>query len=210
MIEAGSLPLVATTAWQVLVERAAVKPGDKVLIHAGSGGFGTIAIQLAKHLGASVATTTGTANAALVKSLGADVVVDYKQEDFSKSLRSYDVVVNTLGADVLRKSLAVLKPGGKLISISGPPDPAFAKDIGANWFVRQVARLISAGIRRRAKSAGVDYSFLMVRSDGKQLASIAELVDAGIIRPVIDRMFEFGDAPAAIVQVETGRSAARS
>ena len=136
MEEAASIPLVALAAWQVLIDRANLKKGEKVLIHAGSGGFGTLAIQLAKHIGATVATTTSAANVDLVKSLGADVVVDYRQEDFEKVLSGYDVVVNSLGKDTLEKSLNVLKPGGKLISISGPPDAAFAKESGLNWFVR--------------------------------------------------------------------------
>jgi hypothetical protein len=107
-----------------------LRKGQKVLIHAGSGGVGTFAIQLAKHLGATVATTTSTANAELVKSLGADVVIDYKKQDFEKVLSGYDVVLNSLDGDTLRKSLKVLKPGGKLISISGPPDPDFARNTG--------------------------------------------------------------------------------
>jgi NADPH:quinone reductase-like Zn-dependent oxidoreductase len=206
MVEAALLPLVALTAWQVLVERANLKRGQKVLIHAGSGGVGTIAIQLAKHLGATVATTAGTDNVALVKSLGADVVIDYRKEDFSKRLSGYDVVLNTLGADVLDKSLSVLKTGGKLISISGPPDPAFARQVGANWIVRQVLRLGSASIRRKARKQGVDYSFLFMRADGAQLAKIAKLVDAGVIRPVIDEVFDFDAIPAAMERVESGRS----
>ena len=151
MEEAASIPLVGLTAWQVLVERANLKKGQKVLIHAGSGGVGTFAIQLAKHLGATVATTTSTANVDLVKSLGADIVIDYKKEDFEKVLNGYDVVLNSLGKDTLEKSLSVLKPGGKLISISGPPDAEFAKDIGASWFLQQVMRLLSFGIRKKAK-----------------------------------------------------------
>lgn len=206
MAEAASLPLVALTAWQVLVERAKLKRGQKVLIHAGSGGVGTIAIQLAKHLGASVAATTGTDNVALVKSLGADVVIDYRKEDFATRLSGYDVVLNTLGPDVLEKSLSVLKRGGKLISISGPPDPAFADQIGANWIVRQVLRLASAGIRRKARKQGVDYSFLFMRADGAQLAEIGKLVDAGAIRPVIDQVFAFGAIPAALERVESARA----
>ena len=130
MEEAASIPLVALTAWQALVEKANCKRGEQVLIHAGSGGVGTIAIQLAKHLGALVATTTSSANVALVKSLGADVVIDYKKDDFEKTLRDYDVVLNSLDAQTLDKSLSVLKPGGKLISISGPPDPEFAPGDG--------------------------------------------------------------------------------
>src|SRR5580765_3567711 len=130
MEEAASIPLVALTAWQALVEKAKLKRGDRVLIHAGSGGVGTIAIQLAKHLGALVATTTSSPNVDFVKSLGADVVVDYKKDDFEKTLRDHDAVLNSLDAQTLRKSLNVLKPDGKLISISGPPDPEFAEEMG--------------------------------------------------------------------------------
>ena len=206
MAHAASLPLVALTAWQVLVERAQVKPGHKVLIHAGSGGVGTIAIQLAKHLGASVATTTSTGNVDLVRNLGADVIVDYRKDDFTKVLSGYDVVLNSLGPDVLEKSLSVLKPGGKLISISGPPDPAFGRQIGANWFVRQLLGLLSSKIRTKAERQGVDYSFLFMRADGAQLAEIAKLVDAGTIRPVIDSVFGFAETPAAMARVASGRA----
>ena len=206
MAHAASLPLVALTAWQVLVERAQVKPGHKVLIHAGSGGVGTIAIQLAKHLGASVATTTSTGNVDLVRNLGADVIVDYRKDDFTKVLSGYDVVLNSLGPDVLEKSLSVLKPGGKLVSISGPPDPAFGRQIGANWFVRQLLGLLSSKIRTKAERQGVDYSFLFMRADGAQLAEIAKLVDAGTIRPVIDSVFGFAETPAAMARVASGRA----
>jgi NADPH:quinone reductase-like Zn-dependent oxidoreductase len=130
MEEAASIPLVGLTAWQALIERANLKKGQKVLIHAGSGGVGTFAIQLAKHLGAIVATTTSTANLDLAKRLGADVVIDYRKDDFEQILHDYDVVLNSLEGETLEKSLRVLKPGGKLISISGPPDPDFAKAMG--------------------------------------------------------------------------------
>src|SRR6266853_3873719 len=145
MEEAASIPLVGLTAWQVLIERANLKQGQKVLIHAGSGGVGTFAIQLAKHIGATVATTTSTANVDLVKRLGADVVIDYKKEDFSHVLRDYDVVVNSLDKVTLEKSLRVLKPGGQLISISGPPDAAFARSIGASWIVKLIVPALSYG-----------------------------------------------------------------
>lgn len=191
---------------QVLVERAQVKPGQKVLIHAGSGGVGTIAIQLARHLGATVATTTSTGNTELVRSLGADVIIDYRKDDFTKVLSGYDVVLNTLGPDVLEKSLSVLKPGGKLISISGPPDPAFGHQIGAGWVVRQLLGLLSSKIRTKAKKRGIDYSFLFMRADGAQLAEIAKLINAGTIRPVIDSVFSFDETPAAMERVESGRS----
>ena len=191
MEEAASIPLVGLTAWQALIERANLKKGQKVLIHAGSGGVGTIAIQLAKHLGATVATTTSTANLDLVKSLGADIAIDYKTTDFAKVLRDYDVVLNSLGTETLNKSLEVLKPGGKLISISGPPDPDFAKDQGASWFLRLVMRLLSYGIRKKAKRHRVSYSFLFMRASGEQLSEITSLIDSGVIRPVVDRVFPF-------------------
>jgi len=206
MEEAASIPLVALTAWQVLVERANLRKGQKVLIHAGSGGVGTIAIQLAKHLGAHVATTTSAANADWVKRLGADVVIDYGKDDFEKVLQGYDVVLNSLGADVLEKSLRVLKPGGKLISISGPPDPAFAKDIGASWFLKQVVRLLSYRIRKKANRSGVSYSFLFMKASGDQLREIGSLIDAGAIRPVVDKVFPFASTNEAMAYVDKGRA----
>ena len=178
MEEAASIPLVALTAWQALVERAKLKRGEKILIHAGSGGVGTIAIQLAKHLGALVATTTSSSNVDFVKSLGADVVVDYKKDDFEKTLRDYDAVLNSLDAQTLRKSLNVLKPHGKLISISGPPDPEFADEMGLNWGVKQVMRLLSYRIRKAAKRRRVSYSFLFMKASGDQLREIGRLIDA--------------------------------
>ena len=206
MEEAASIPLVALTVWQALVERANLKKGQKVFIQAGSGGVGTFAIQLAKHLGATVATTTSTANVAFVKSLGADVVIDYKTQDFEDVLRDYDVVLNSQDNKTLEKSLNVLKPGGKLISISGPPDPAFGQEIKAPGFVRLVMRLLSAGVRRKAKSRGIDYSFLFMRANGSQLREITRLFDAGVIRPVLDRVYPFAETNAAMAYVEAGRA----
>ena len=206
MEEAASIPLVGLTAWQVLVERAGLRKGQKVLIHAGSGGVGTFAIQLAKHLGATVATTTSTVNVELVRGLGADVVIDYKKQDFEKVLSGYDVVLNSLDGDTLQKSLDVLKPGGKLISISGPPDPDFAREQGLNWILRQVLRLLSFGIRRKAKARQISYSFLFMRANGGELGQITSLIEAGTIRPVMDRVFPFEATNEAMAYIETGRS----
>lgn len=206
MQEAASIPLVGLTAWQVLIERAKLKKGQKVLIHAGSGGVGTFAIQLAKHLGATVATTTSTANVDLVRSLGADVIIDYKKENFAEVLNGYDVVLNSLGKDTLEKSLKVLKRGGKLISISGPPDLAFAKESGVNWFIQQVMRLLSFGILRKAKRHGISYSFVFMRADGEQLSKITALIESGIVRPVVDRIFPFQDTNEAMGYLAMGRA----
>lgn len=206
MEEAASIPLVGLTAWQALIERANLKSGQKVFIPAGSGGVGTFAIQLAKHLGALVATTTSTANVDWVMRLGADVVIDYRKDDFETILQDYDVVLDTLGGEALEKSLRVLRPGGKLISISGPPDPDFAKDFGLPWILRQAMRLLSYRIRKRARQHHVSYSFLFMKPSGDQLREIGSLIDAGIIRPVVDRVFPFESTKDALAYVEAGHA----
>lgn len=206
MEEAASVPLVALTAWQVLFDRAKVKKGDKVFVQAGSGGVGVFAIQLAKHAGATVATTAGGVSAELVCGLGADTVIDYRNEDFAKLLSDYDIVLNSQDAAALAQSIAILKPGGRVVSISGPPDPSFASAIGANWFVRQVMRLLSAKARRQAKRQGVDYSFLFMQPNGAQLTKIAGLIDAGVLRTVVDGVYPFAQTNEAMAHVETGRA----
>jgi NADPH:quinone reductase-like Zn-dependent oxidoreductase len=206
MEEAASIPLVGLTAWQALVEKARLQKGQKVFIQAGSGGVGTFAIQLAKHLGATVATTTSTANVALVKSLGADVVVDYKKEAFEAQLRGYDVVLNSQDGQTLKKSLGVLKPGGHLISISGPPDPQFGEDSKAPWPVRQVFRALSFTVRRQARRLQLSYAFLFMRASGSQLKQIASLMESGAIRPVVDKVFPFEATNEALAYVESGRA----
>ena len=206
MEEAASIPLVALTAWQTLVVKGRLKKGQKVLIHAGSGGVGTIAIQLAKHFGATIATTASAVNADMLKGLGADIVIDYKKDDFSTMLKGYDLVIDTQGGDTLKRSLRVLKAGGKLIGIAGPPDPDFAKLRGMNSFVRLVMWLLSYGIRNAAKRSGTIYSFHFMTANGQQLAEITRLIEAGHIRPVIDRIFPFEETRQALAYVETGRT----
>lgn len=206
MVEAASIPLVGLTAWQSLVERAGIRKGEKVLIHAGSGGVGTFAIQLARHLGATIATTASASNKDLVTSLGADVVIDYRKDAFEKAISGYDAVLNSLDGETLEKSLDVLKPGGHLISISGPPDPVFAKQQGLNWALQLVVRLISSSIRRKAKARQVNYSFLFMKADGAQLRKITTLLEAGTIKPVIDRVFSFNAVNEALAYIETGRA----
>ena len=206
MEEAASIPLVGLTAWQALIEKANLKMGQKVFIQAGSGGVGTFAIQLAKHLGATVATTTSAANVDLVKSLGADVVIDYKKDDFETMLHGYDVVLNSQDQKTLEKSLRILKPGGKLISISGPPDPEFAKEIGSPWYLQLIMKLLSSGVRKKAKRLGVIFSFLFMRAQGNQLSQITALINSGIIHPVMDKVFPFEATNEAMAYVESGRA----
>ena len=205
-VQAASIPMVGLTSWQALKERAKLKPGQKVFIPAGSGGIGTFAIQFAKYLGAEVGTTTSTANVDLVRSLGADEVIDYKKQEFEDVLRDYDAVLGTVRGDALEKSLRVLKPRSTIVSLIGPPDAAFARARGMNFFMVGVVGLLSRKIIRRAKKRGVAYSFLFVHPDGRQLAEIGALLDAGRIRPVIDKIFPFEQAKQALAYLERGRA----
>lgn len=206
MEEAASIPLVSLTVWQAFVEKAQLKKGQKVFIQAGSGGVGTIAIQLAKHLGATVATTVSTNNFELVKSLGADVVIDYKTQDFEAILKDYDLVLNSQDDKTLEKSLRILKSGGKVISISGPPDTAFANEIGLSWFMKTAISFLSSKVRKQAKKLNVDYSFLFMQANGKQLSEIGELIETGVIRPVVDKVFLFEQMNQAMDYVSSGRA----
>lgn len=204
--EAASIPLVGLTSWQALVDRAHLKPGQKVLIQAGSGGVGTFAIQLAKHLGATVATTTSAANADLVRGLGADVVIDYRKQDFEKILSGYDVVLNSQDTDTLEKSLRIVRKGGVAVSISGPPDPEFARQKKLNPIIGLILRLVSRGIRKKATQAGIRYTFLFMNGSGAQLEQITRLIETGAIRPVIDKVFGFEALNEAMTYLETGRA----
>ncbi|MDO3410439.1 NADP-dependent oxidoreductase [Saccharibacillus sp. CPCC 101409] len=163
--EAAAVPLAGLTAWQALVDHGKVKAGDKVLIHAGAGGVGSMAIQIAKHLGAEVASTAGSENEQLVKSLGADTFIDYKKEDFSEILSDYDMVLDTMGGDVQHKSFQVLKPGGHLVSLLEKPDENLAKDLG------------------------VHTAHFMMEPKGDQLEKLADLIKHGKLKPVIDSTY---------------------
>lgn len=185
MEEAASIPLVALTAWQALAEKASLKKGQKVFIQAGSGGVGTIAIQLAKYLGATVATTASKKSFELLSSLGADILIDYKTQDFENILKDYDVVLNSQDTKTLKKSLKILKSGGQAISISGPPTPEFAAEIGLPWYLKAILSLLSFNIRSKAKKNNVDYYFLFMRADGNQLQEITKLIEANVIKPIL-------------------------
>src|SRR2546427_720414 len=205
-VQAASIPMVGLTSWQALKERAKLKPGQKVFIPAGSGGIGTFAIQLAKHLGAKVGTTTSTGNVDLVQSLGADEVIDYKKREFEEVLRDYDAVLGNVRGNTIEKSHRILKSGSTVISLIGPPDAAFARARGMNFFMVFVFGMLSRKMIRHAKKRGIEYSFLLVHPDGRQLAEIGELLQAGRIRPVIDKVFPFDQAKEALAYLETGRA----
>jgi NADPH:quinone reductase-like Zn-dependent oxidoreductase len=205
-VQAASIPMVGLTSWQALKERAGLKAGQKVFIPAGAGGIGTFAIQLAKHLGAKVATTTSTGNVDLVRSLGADEVIDYKKQEFEEVLRDYDAVLGTVKGDSIKKSLGILKPRSRVVSLVGPPDAAFARARGMNFLMKFVFGLLSHKIICRAKKRDVEYSFLFAHPDGRQLAEIGALLEAGHIRPVIDKVFPFDQAMDALGYLEKGRA----
>lgn len=207
MDEASSIPLVGLTAWQALIEIANVKKGQKVFIQAGSGGVGTFAIQLAKHLGAYVATTTSSKNIDLVKNLGADLIIDYKTQDFESILKDYDVVLHSnRDTKILKKSFKILKPNGHLISLVGPPTPEFAKSIGLPLYLRLVTKLLSFGAKKYAKITNTNFVFLFMRADGNQLGQITKLIEEGVIISVIDKVFPFEQTNQALAYVETGRT----
>ncbi|OJV12596.1 MAG: NADPH:quinone oxidoreductase [Dyadobacter sp. 50-39] len=206
MTEAASLPLVSLTVWQAFMEKARLKKGQKVFIQAGSGGVGTIAIQLAKHLGLHVATTTSKNNEELVSSLGADVIIDYRTTDFEQVLSDYDFVLNSQDTNALKKSINILSEGGQVVSISGPPTAEFARQAGLPWFFKIILSLISLGVRRKARRKDIRYSFLFMQASGSQLAHITKLVESGVIKPVVDKVFPFEQTGNALEYVESGRA----
>ncbi|TXH00406.1 MAG: NADP-dependent oxidoreductase [Rhodocyclaceae bacterium] len=205
-VQAASIPMVGLTSWQALKERLDLRAGQKVFIPAGSGGIGTFAIQLAKHLGAVVGTTTSTGNVDLVRRLGADEVIDYKQQEFDKVLRGYDAVLGTVKGDAIEKSIGILKPGSRIVSLIGPLDAAFARARGLNFVLKLVFGLMSRKIMRLAKKHDVAYSFLFVHPDGAQLAEIGKLLETDRIQPVIDKVFSFEQAKEALEYLAQGRS----
>ena len=181
-IDAASVPLAGLTAWQALVTKGNINCGDKVLIHAGSGGVGTLAIQIAKYFGAEVTTTTSSKNKDLVKSLGADLVIDYTTQSFENELSNYDLVIDAIGGDTLTKSFKVLKKGGRLVSIKGQDTENLAKEYGVN------------------------FEWFFMSPDGKMLTEIASLISQGTIKTVIDSTYSMKQAPEAFELLAKGRA----
>jgi NADPH:quinone reductase-like Zn-dependent oxidoreductase len=207
MIEAGSVPLVALTAWQAMVEVGQLAKGQSVLIHGGSGGVGSIAIQIAKHFGAYVAATSSAANAEYVRNLGADLVIDYKTEDFTQLVTGYDLVLDHLGGENLIKSLSVLKPGGKAIGIAGPPDPELARKLKRGPVIEFIVGRISSKVRKVAKKLGVTYRFLFVSASGEQLTKISKLIESGTITTKVAKTVGFDFVPSALAGLKDGSAA---
>ncbi|MGD6890992.1 NADP-dependent oxidoreductase [Bacillus mobilis] len=203
---AASIPLVGLTSYQALHDIMHLQKGQKILIHAGSGGVGTFAIQLAKIMGATVTTTASEAGADLVKSLGADEIINYKIEKFEEILKDYDAVFDTIGGTTLEKSFNIIKSGGNIVSVSGMPNARFGKEFGSGFFKTLLFSLASRKLTALEKKHNAQYSFLFMKPSGDQLRTIANYIEAGEIKPVIDRVFPFEDAQKAMEYSEAGRA----
>ncbi len=204
--EAASIPLVGLTSLQALKEKGGMGPGSKVLIHAGAGGVGTFAIQYAKACGAYVATTASQKRFALLKELGADVIIDYQSQKIEDELSGYDIVLDTLGEAVHEASYKVLKPGGVLVTVLGIPDNETVGEYASGFVVKLVARLHNNKMQKQANKHGAIYKHLLMYADGGQLSEIAALIDAGKIRAIIDSTFTLDQVQAAFERSKTGRS----
>ena len=204
--EAASLPLVALTAWQALVEIGKLRANQRVLIHAGSGGVGSVAIQLARHLGATVFTTVGQRNVELVKRLGADVAIDYRSARFEDIAKDCDVVLESAGGDTLVRSFECVKPGGVVVSIGSTPSAAFARSWGLNPIIVLVIGVMSRRATAAARRHNARYEYLFMRADGEQLRQITALVESGVIKPLIDRVFPLEQVRDALAYSESGRT----
>jgi alcohol dehydrogenase len=204
-VEAASLPLVGLTTLQGFA-RAGARAGQRILIHAGSGGVGTFAVQYARHLGLHVTSTTSSKNADFVKSLGANSVIAYDRENYLEQGGDYDIVYDTLGGAFTVDAFKVVKRGGVVISLSGPPDPDFARREGAGLLVRVAVWLMGRKVYAASAKAGAAYCWFFTEPSGDQLRDIATLVDSGAIRPMIDREFAFEQLPAALIYLEAGRA----
>jgi alcohol dehydrogenase len=203
--EAAALPLVGLTTLQGFA-RVKAQAGQRILIHAGAGGIGTFAIQYARHLGLDVTTTTSSKNVDFVKSLGADRVIAYDRGNYLEQGGDYDIVYDTLGGAFTVDAFKVVKRGGAVISLSGPPDRDFARREGAGWLVRVAVWLMSRKVYAASAEAGATYCWFLTESNGDQLREIAGLVNQGAIKPVIDREFAFEQLPAALSYLEAGRA----
>ena len=204
--EAASLPLVALTAWQALVEIGKVRPKQRVLIHAGSGGVGSVAIQLAHHLGATVFTTVGQRNVELVKRLGADVAIDYRSARFEDVAKDCDVVLDSAGGDTLVRCFECVKAGGVVVSIGSTPSAAFARSWGLNPIIVLAISFLSRRATAAARRHNARFEYLFMRADGEQLREITRLVEIGVIKPLVDRVFPLEQVRDALAYSESGRA----
>ena len=204
-VDAAAVPLAGLTALQALREAAQLAAGQHVLVHAGAGGVGALAIQIAKHLGLVVTTTTSTKNVGFVRELGADEVIDYTKEKVAERAKDLDAVFETLGGASELEAFGLVKPGGVVVGIAGMPDAAFAKQWLPVW-ARPAIWLATARRRRLAARTGVRFAYLFMRPDGAQLAELAAWIDAGKLRPVVHRTYPLADVKEAFAELERGHA----
>jgi len=203
--EAAAVPLVGLTAWQALVDLGNVTPNTSVLIHGGAGSVGIFAVQLAKHLGAHVTATAGPADLEFVRGLGADVVIDYRNEDFTKTNQKFDLVLDGVGGETLMKSFEVVRPGGQVVGLVGPADPEFAIQLGANPLIQFAIKMLSRKVTNKAKKLGVKYSFLFMKPNGVQLGELTKLIEMGQIKPFVGKTFSFDETDKALAELVKGK-----
>ncbi|RIX51386.1 NADP-dependent oxidoreductase [Paenibacillus nanensis] len=204
--EAASIPLIGLTTYQAFTDILNLQKGQKILIHAGSGGVGTFAIQLAKLMGAFVATTASDRGYELVKSLGADLIINYKHENFEELLTGYDAVFDTLGGAALEKSFRILKPGGQIVSISGIPNAKFGKEANLGWVKTTILSIVSRKIKTQEKKNQTKYHFLFMKPSGSQLKILKDFIEGGLIKPIIDKIYHLSDTEQAFNYLESGRA----
>ena len=204
--EAASIPLVGLTTYQAFSDILDLQRGQKILIHAGAGGVGTFAIQMAKLMGAYVATTASEKGYDLVKSLGADLIVNYREENFEDKLADYDAVYDTLGGAALEKSFRVLKPGGQIVSISGMPNARFGKEEKLGWMKTAILSLVSRKLTALEKKTRTKYHFLFMKPSGAQLNILKEWIEEGRIKPIVDKVYSLQEAGQAFQYLESGRA----
>jgi alcohol dehydrogenase len=204
---AAAVPLAGLTALQALRDELDVKPGQKVFISGGAGGVGTFAIQIAKWLGAHVTTTASKRGEALVRSLGCDEVIDYTAQDISKAGRRFDAGFDLIGGKTLEQMFEIMKPGTRMVSVAALPEPQTAiRDLGGRRALSLIFWLISYGIRSRARRAGIGYRYLFMHPSGSDLALLAELIEQGKLKVVVDRTYPFAKITEALDYVESGRA----
>lgn len=203
---AAGVPLVSLTAWQALFEYGQIGQDSKVLIHAGAGAVGRIAIQLARNAGAHVATTVSERGIPIVKALGAHTIINYRREAFESKIRDYDFVLDTVGGDTLKRSFQCVKRGGKVCTLSAIPEARTADDIQAGWSLKLLFSIISWPLRQRAKKHHCDYRFLFMRPDALQLRQIGEAYEQGQLQFDIDKIYELEDYAQAYTDLEQGKA----
>lgn len=205
-VEAATIPLVGLTTLQAFAEKLYLEKGQKILIHAGAGGVGTFAIQMAKVMGAYVATTVSESGYDLVKSLGADRIINYKQDDFAELLCDYDAVYDTLGGTVLERSFQVLKPFGRIVSVAGVPNARFGREYGLGGWKNLLLAFAARKVTALETKFQAEYSFLFMKPSGNQLSYLSNLIERDQIRPVIDRVYDFQQTEEALAYLKTGRA----